>query len=94
MLEQPSVFIGCSSIEFFNLLPFHNKVTEPPVVTYQSLRRTHVSYKTPCHSICHQVLPNQPLSLEAEDFFRNDKYTTDMPLPTYLNHLQAKDFSW
>ena len=47
-------------------------LTQPvrlPVVTYHSLCSTCVAYRTPCHSIGHQVLPHPPLIFrEAEDF--------------------------
>ena len=33
----------------------------PPLVIYPSLCSTCISYRTPCYSIVHQVLPTQPL---------------------------------
>ena len=47
-----------------------------------------VTYKTPCQSIGHQVLPTQPLPKQAEDFPRGSKNPKDMPLPTFLGNLQ------
>ena len=64
MPEQPLVFTGCLSIQFF----------DSPLTLAQSLCSTCASYGTPCRSIAHQLLPIQPLPREAEDFPRGGKY--------------------
>ena len=56
-LGSPYYFTGYLSIQFFNSpLPLTQSV-RPPIVTYPSLCSTCVTYGTPCHAICHQVLP-------------------------------------
>ena len=59
-----------------------------PLITNPSLCSTFLAYRTPCHSIGHQVLPTQPLLREAEDFPRVRKHSKHMPLLTYLAWLQ------
>ena len=55
-----------------------------PMITYPSLCSPCVTYGTLCHAIDHQVLPTQPLSREAEDFPRGDKYFKHVPPLIYL----------
>ena len=59
-----------------------------PLVTYLSLCSTCVTYRTPCHSIGHQVLPIQTLPREAEDFPRGGNHSKHVSLLTYLARLQ------
>ena len=61
-------------------LPFRNTVSRPPLVTYPSLCSICVTYRTPCHSIGHQVLLTQPLPREVEDFL-GVRGTLSMCLP-------------
>ena len=63
-----------------------------PLVTYPSLCSTCVTYRTPCHAIGHQVLPTQPMSREAEDFPRGDKYFKHVPPLTYLIYFSPKGY--
>ena len=78
-------------------LPRHSVFWFPPsstqsirllLVTYPSLCSTCMTYRTPYHSIGHQVLPTQLLPGEAEDFHRGGKHSKHMPLLTYLAWLQ------
>ena len=64
---------GCLGIQFF---------------AYPSLCSTCVTYRAPCHAAGHQVLPNQPLPREAEDFPRGNNHPKHVPLLTYLVSLQ------
>ena len=59
-----------------------------PLITYPSLCSTCMTYRTPCHSIGHQVLPTQPLLREVEDFPRGGKHSKHVPLLTCLAWLQ------
>ena len=79
MLEQPLLFNGCSSIQFFNLPPFHESSR---LVASTSLWSLFVTYGTLCHAIGHQVLPTQPLPRETEVFPRGGKYFNRTPLFT------------
>ena len=47
-----------------------------------------MTYRTPCHSIGHQVLPTQPLPREAEDFPCGGNHSKHVLLLTYLARLQ------
>ena len=85
--REPLDFTGCSSIQFFNSPPFPNTVRLPQV-TYHLLCSACVTYGALCYTIGHQALPNQPLSREAEDFPRDDKYLKDVYLPTCLDDLK------
>ena len=51
-----------------------------PGVTYRLLSNTCVTNGTLRHAIAHQVLPNQPLPREAEDFPRGGKYFNHVTL--------------
>ena len=75
---------GCLSIQFFDSPPIPTQSVRLPLVTYLSLSSTCVTYRTPCHSIGHQVLPTQPLPREAEDFPRGGNHSEHVPLLTYL----------
>ena len=68
ILEQPLLFTGCSSIQFFNLPPFPNTVSWTTIgsflLTVQSL--CELQYTMPHH--WSPVLPTQLLPREAEDY--------------------------
>ena len=64
--------------------PFPTQSVRLPLVTYPSMCRTCMTYRAPCFSISHQVLPTQPLSREAEDFSKGDKHSKYVSLLTYL----------
>ena len=82
-LSNPSFLLtGCLGIQFFDSPLFPTQSVRLPLVTYPSLCSTCMTYRTPCHSIGHQVLPAQPLPREAEDFPRGDKYIKHVPPPT------------
>ena len=88
ILEQPLDFTGCSSIQFFNLLPslIHPvpliQLVRLPGITHHLLCSACVTYKTLCHAIGHRVLPTQPLLSEVEDFPRGGKYFNHVSLVT------------
>ena len=77
-LTSPYFFTGCSNIKFFDSPlsppPFRAQSVKLHLVTYSSLSRTCVTYRTSCCSIGDQVLPNKFLPREAEDFPRSGKY--------------------
>ena len=79
---------GCLGIQFFDSPPSPTQPTRLSLVTYPSLCSTCMTYRTPCHSIGHQVVPTQPLPREAEDFPRGGKHSKHVPLLTYLARLQ------
>ena len=54
--------------------PFRAQSVKLHLVTYSSLSRTCVTYRTSCCSIGDQVLPKKFLPREAEDFPRSGKY--------------------
>ena len=62
-----------------------------PLVTYLSLCSTCITYRTPCHSIGHQMLPTQTLPREAEDFPRGGNHSKHVSLLTYLARLQPSN---
>ena len=79
--------IGCLGIHFsFTFCPTQS--VRLPLVTYPSLCSTCMTYRTPYHSIGHQVLPILLLPREADDFLRGGKHSTHVPLLTYLAWLQ------
>ena len=85
---------GCFGIQFFDSPLFPTQSVRLSLVTYPSLCSTYVTYRTPCHSIGHQVLPTQPLPREAEDFPKGDKYFKHMPPPTYLIYFSPEGYMW
>ena len=85
---------GCLGMQFFLIhSPFPTQSVRLPLVTYPSLCSTCVTYRTPCYSIGHQVLPTQPLPREAEDFPRGDKYFKHVHLLTYLIYFSPKGYT-
>ena len=64
---------GCLGIQFSDSPYFSTQSVRLPLFTYPSLCSTCVTHRTPCHAMCWQVLPTQPLPREAEDFPRTDK---------------------
>ena len=46
---------------------FVNNTVRPPLVTYPLLWSTCVTFRTPCHAIGHQLLPNHPFTVSATD---------------------------
>ena len=61
MLEQPLLFTGYSSIQFFSLPPLsRTQLARTTLVPYHSLCSTCVTCRAPCHAIDYQVLPTQP----------------------------------
>ena len=64
--------------------PFPTESVRLPLVSYPSLCSTCMTYRTPCHSIGHQLLPTQPLTKAAEDFPRGGKHSKYVPLLTVL----------
>ena len=60
---------GCLDIQFFTPL-FLTQSVRLPLVTYPSPSSICVTYRTPCHTSGHQVLPTQPLLREAGSFLR------------------------
>ena len=77
---------GCLSIQFFNLPPFLNTVSQDTFgtlpLTVQCLRD--LRDVMPLHwspSTSHQTLPK-----EAEEFPSHGKYPKDMPLPNLSNN--------
>ena len=86
MLDEPLLFTGSSSIQFFNSPPFPNTVSQD---TFGNLPLSvQYLFDLPCHVIGDQVLLTQPLLREAENFLRGGMYLKDLPLPTYLAWLQ------
>ena len=91
--------IGCLGNPYFYLLVAYASSFLIPLtqsvrlamVTYPSLCSTCVTYGTPCHAIRHQVLFTQPLTREAEDFPRGDRYFKHVPLLKYLIYLSPKE---
>ena len=84
MLRQPLLFVYWlpkHPVFWFTLTQSTYRL---PMVTYPSLCKTCVTYRTLCHAIGHQVLPTQPLLREAEDFPTGDNHSKHMPLLTYL----------
>ena len=71
------------SIHFLSL----TQLVRPPLVPYDLLSSTCMTYRTSYHSIGHQVLSTQPLPREAQDFPRGRKYPKDVPLLT--SHLKV-----
>ena len=65
----------------------------PQYMLFVSLCSTCVTYRMPCCSTCHQVLPTHPLPREAEDFLRGDKYPQHVAMATYLAYLPAKSIT-
>ena len=68
-------FIDCLKIQFLiDSLPLHfffsTQLVSPPLVTYPSLCSTCVTYRTPCHGIGHQLLPNLPYYSKCYGFER------------------------
>ena len=88
MLEQPLDFTGCSSIQFFNLPPSPNTVSEASRIYLPLNMQRLCDLQVLCHTTGHQVLPTDPLPRETEDFPRVGKYPKDEPLRTYLDYLQ------
>ena len=88
MLEQPLLFTGCSSTQFFNSPPFPNTVSKD---SFGTLLLT-VQYLYDLRdAMPHHWLPSTyhpTLSREAEDFPRGDKYPKDVPLLTFLAYLE------
>ena len=84
---------GCLSNPFLIHSPFPTQSVRLPLVTYPSLCSTCVTYRMLCHATGHQVLPNQPLPKEVEDFPRGDKYFKHMPPPTYLIYFSPKGYT-
>ena len=84
---------GSSGIQFFDSLPSPTQSVRLPLVTYPSLCSACVTYRTLCHAIGHQVLPNQPLPREVEDFPRGDKHFKHVPPPTYLIYFSPKEYT-
>ena len=84
---------GCLGIQSFDSPPI--PTVRLLLVTYLSLCSTSVTYRTPCHSIGHSVLPTQPLPREAQDFPRCDKYFKHVPPLTYLIYFSPKEvYTW
>ena len=71
------------SIHFLSL----TQLVRAPLVPYDLLSSTCMTYRTSYHSIGHQVLSTQPLPREAQDFPRGRKYPKDVPLLT--SHLKV-----
>ena len=92
MLQQPLLFTGCSSIQFFNSALSQTYLVRPHLVASTSLCILCVTYWTLCHVIGYQVLPTQPLSREAAGFPRGGKYFDHVPLLTQLIYFQAKGY--
>ena len=90
-LSNPYFLLTCClGIQFFDSppTPFPTQSVRLPLVTYPSLCSTCVTYRTPCHTIGHQVLPTHPLPRKAEGFPRGDNHPKHVPLLTYLAWLQ------
>ena len=81
---------GCLGIYLIHP-PVPTQSVRLPLVTYPSLFSTCVTYRTPCYSIGHQVLPTQPFPREAEDFPRDDKYFKHVPPLTYQIYFSPND---
>ena len=89
MLEQPLLFTGCSSIQFFNSPPFpkHRQLGHTLYLTPQCVQPLYNFWDaipgdwSPSGS--HPTLPR-----EADDFPRSGKDPKDVPLPTFLAYLQ------
>ena len=89
MLEQPLLFTGCSSIQFFNSPPFpeHSQLgyTWYPI---------HLAVKLLCYlriAMPRHWSPsasNPTLTRGAEDLPGDSKYHKDVPLHTFLAYLQ------
>ena len=85
MLEQLLLFTDCSNIQFFNSPPpliTQRQSVRPPLVASTTVCSPCVTYGTLCHAISHQVLPNRPLTREAEISPRSDKCFNHVPLLT------------
>ena len=86
MPEQPLLFTYwlLRHPDFLIHPPFPTQSVRLPLVTYSSLCSTFMTYRMPCPAIGHQVLPTQPLSREAKDFPRGDKYFKHVPYLIYF----------
>ena len=80
MLKQPLLFTyGCLGNQFFLFTSlFQIQSVLVHLAAYPLLYSTCMTYRTPCHSIGHQVLPIQNC------FPRRSKHSKDVPLLTYL----------
>ena len=83
---------GCLGNQFLIHSPFSTQSVRLPLVIYPSLCSTCVTYRTSYHAIGHQLLPTQPLTREAEDFPRSDKYFKHAPPLTYLIYFSPKGY--
>ena len=81
-------FLDCPGIQFFNSPFSPTQSVRLSLVTYPSLCRAYVSYRTQYHASSHQVLPIQLMPRNAEDFPRGGSHSKHLSLLTYLAWLQ------
>ena len=96
-LTNPYVFIGCSSIQFFNSRLFCKTVNQ---FTFNTLPLTvqhlgNLWNTMPLHyMLCHQLRPTPLLPRQAEVFPGGEKYPKHVPLLTYLVYSSPKGITW
>ena len=81
MLEQPLLFTGCSSIQFFNSPPFLNTVSQNTFGTLPLTVQYLCDLRDGIPRDGHHVLLIQPF-LAKEDFPSGDKYFNHVSLLT------------
>ena len=94
MLEQPLVFAGSSSIQFFYSTGFPNKVSQTTFGTLTLTVQHLCNLQDAMPSIGYQVLPNRLLPREAEDIPWVGKLPKHVPLPKYLAYFPLKGITW
>ena len=94
MLEQPLVFTGSSSIQFFNSPTFPNTVIW---ATFSTLPLTvQQPYDLQSVMMRHLLpgLPTQTLPIKAKDFLSGYKTPKGNTLPKYLAYVELEVISW
>ena len=81
-------FLDWSDIQFFYSPTFPPQSVRLCLVTYSSLSRTYMTYRTPCFASSYQMLPAQPAPMEVEDLPGIGKHSKHVPLLTQLAWLQ------
>ena len=94
MLEQPLVFTGCSSIHFFNSLPFPKTVSQAVLGTLSLTVQHQCDLRDTIPLYCSPITSHPTLTGEAEGFPKAGKYPKHVTLPTYLDYLQPSSISW
>lgn len=74
-------------IAYFSLIFFLVNTANEATIGIQVLIMQHMCYKTPCHGIGDQILPN-PHPMEVKDIPRGGKYPKYMISLTYLPYLK------